>query len=200
MKRMVKDFARGLWDENPVYRLLIGLCPALAVTTSASNGLYMGMATTFVLVCSSAIVSVFKKLIPSQVRIPCFIIIIATFVTIVDLFMNAMLPDVHRILGLFIPLIVVNCVVLGRAEAYASKMPLLYSIFDALGMGLGFTWALMSLGAVREILGAGTLFQYPILGEGFTTWSVMVLPPGAFLSLGVLLGLLNFLSARKKMA
>ncbi len=194
MDRLIKDFLRGLWDENPVFRLLIGLCPTLAVTTSAVNGVAMGLATSFVLVCSSTIVSLLKKIIPGKVRIPSFIIIIATFVTIVDLSMNALLPDLHRVLGLFIPLIVVNCLVLGRSEAYASKMPVSWSIIDALGMGIGFTWALMLLGAIRELFGTGHVFGYLVLGDWFTPWQIMTLPPGAFITLGLLVGLINMIT------
>lgn len=200
MMRIFKDFSRGLWDENPVFRLLVGLCPTLAVTTSVVNGMAMGLATAFVLVCSSTIVSMLKRFIPGKVRIPSFIIIIATFVTIVDLYMNALTPDLHRVLGLFIPLIVVNCLVLGRSEAYASKMPVTWSMFDALGMGIGFTWALMLLGAVRELLGTGALFGFPILGDSFTPWGLMILPPGAFISLGILVGLMNYVTAKLRKA
>lgn len=188
----------GLWQDNPVFRLLIGLCPALAVTTTAVYGASMGLATTFVLVCSSTIISIFKRFIPAQVRIPSFIIVIATFVTIVDLVMNAYLPDIHRTLGLFIPLIVVNCLVLGRSEAYASKQPVAASAVDALGMGVGFTWVLTVLGGVRELFGAGSLFNFQILGDFFTPWGIMASPPGAFLSLGLLLAVFNILSAKFK--
>lgn len=139
--RLFKDFVRGLWAENPTFRLLIGLCPTLAVTTSAINGMSMGLATAFVLLCSSALISLLKNVIPGKVRIPAYIIVIATFVTIVDLVMNAYMPDLHQVLGLFIPLIVVNCIVLGRAEAFASKNGVVSSAVDGLGMGLGFTWA-----------------------------------------------------------
>ena len=198
MKSIFKDFTRGLWEENPTFRIMIGLCPTLAVTTSAINGMSMGLATTFVLVCSSALISLLKNLIPDKVRIPSFIIIIATFVTIVDLYMNAMLPELHRILGLFIPLIVVNCIVLGRAEAYASKMPVVHSIFDGLGMGLGFTWALTLLGSIRELLGAGSIFGKQVLPEGASTLGIMGLPPGAFITLGILMALMNMITARQK--
>mgnify|MGYP001402980460 CR=1 FL=1 len=197
MKRIFKDFTRGLWEENPTFRIMIGLCPTLAVTTSALNGMSMGLATTFVLVCSSALISLLKNLIPDKVRIPSFIIIIATFVTIVDLYMNAMLPELHRVLGLFIPLIVVNCIVLGRAEAYASKMPVIHSIFDGLGMGLGFTWALTLLGSIRELLGAGSIFGKQILPEG-ATLGIMGLPPGAFITLGILMAVMNMIAARQQ--
>ncbi|MDI9414078.1 MAG: electron transport complex subunit E [Bacillota bacterium] len=197
MGRIYKDFLKGLWSDNPTFRLLIGLCPTLAVTTSAKNGMSMGLATAFVLVCSSALISLLKKLIPDKVRIPAFIIVIATFVTIVDLFMNAYLSDLHKVLGLFIPLIVVNCIVLGRAEAYASKNGVIASAFDGLGMGLGFTWALTLLGAVREILGAGTIFGLRIIPEG-ATLGIMTLPPGAFITLGILIAVMNMVAARLK--
>jgi len=198
MARLWKNFVNGLWNENPTFRIMIGLCPVLAVTTKAINGIGMGLATTFVLVCSSALVSLLRKVIPDKVRIPAYIIVIATFVTIVDLFMNAYLPDLHQVLGLFIPLIVVNCIVLGRAEAFASKNSLVSSVFDGLGMGLGFTWALTVLGAVREILGSGSLFDKQFLAEGATTIGVMSLPPGAFITLGILMAFMNMIAARHK--
>lgn len=198
MASIMKDFIRGLWDENPIFRLLIGLCPTLAVTTSAINGMSMGLATAFVLICSSTLISLLKNVIPSKVRIPSFIIVIATFVTIVDLFMNAYLPDLHQVLGLFIPLIVVNCLVLGRAEAYASRNSVIASVFDALGMGLGFTWALTLLGSIREIFGAGSIFGHSFLPEGATTLGIMSLPPGAFITLGILVALMNMIAARQK--
>ncbi|NLJ81321.1 MAG: electron transport complex subunit E [Firmicutes bacterium] len=193
-----KDFIRGLWEENPTFRIMIGLCPTLAVTTSAINGLSMGLATSFVLVCSSALISLVKRLIPDKVRIPSYIIIIATFVTIVDLYMHAYLPGLHQVLGLFIPLIVVNCIVLGRAEAFASKKPVLASALDGLGMGLGFTWALTLLGLIREIFGAGSAFGFQFLKEGTTTLGIMSLPPGAFITLGILLAVMNMIAARQK--
>lgn len=198
MANLLRDFSQGLWKENPTFRLLIGLCPTLAVTTSAINGMSMGLATAFVLICSSALVSLLKNIIPAKVRIPSYIIVIATFVTIVDLFMNAYLPDIHQVLGLFIPLIVVNCLVLGRAEAYASKRSVIASVFDGLGMGLGFTWALTLLGAIREIFGAGSIFGYPLLKEGTTTLGIMALPPGAFITLGILLAVMNMIADRQK--
>ncbi len=198
MARLWKNLVNGLWNENPTFRIMIGLCPVLAVTTKAINGIGMGLATTFVLVCSSALVSLLRRVIPDKVRIPAYIIVIATFVTIVDLFMNAYLPDLHQVLGLFIPLIVVNCIVLGRAEAFASKNSLVSSVFDGLGMGLGFTWALTVLGAVREILGSGSLFDKKFLADGATTIGVMSLPPGAFITLGLLMALMNMITARQK--
>lgn len=196
--RLFKDFVRGLWAENPTFRLLIGLCPTLAVTTSAINGMSMGLATAFVLLCSSALISLLKNVIPGKVRIPAYIIVIATFVTIVDLVMNAYMPDLHQVLGLFIPLIVVNCIVLGRAEAFASKNGVVSSAVDGLGMGLGFTWALTLLGSIREILGAGSIFGVALLPEGTTTLGIMALPPGAFITLGVLIAVMNMIATRQK--
>lgn len=198
MARLWKNFVNGLWNENPTFRLMIGLCPVLAVTTEAINGIGMGLATTFVLVCSSALVSLLRKVIPEKVRIPAYIVVIATFVTIVDLFMNAYLPDLHQVLGLFIPLIVVNCIVLGRAEAFASKNSVVSSILDGLGMGLGFTWALTVLAAVRELLGSGSIFGWKLAADGATTIGVMSLPPGAFITLGILMALMNMIAARQK--
>ncbi len=157
---LVKEFKKGLWKENPVFRLMLGLCPTLAVTTAAENGIGMGLATTFVLLCSNVIVARLRDIIPNKVRIACFIVIIATFVTIVDLMMHAYFYQLHKTLGLFIPLIVVNCVILGRAEAFASKNPVKTSFIDGLGMGLGFTLALVALGSIRELLGNGTIFSY----------------------------------------
>lgn len=200
MARIWKDFLRGLWEENPAFRIMIGLCPTLAVTTSAINGMSMGLATTFVLVCSSALISLLKKVIPDKVRIPGFIIVIATFVTIVDLFMNAYMPDLHKVLGIFIPLIVVNCIVLGRAEAYASKNSVIASVFDGLGMGLGFTWALTLIGSIRELLGAGSIFGFRLVGEGVTTLGIMTLPPGGFITLGILIAVMNMIAAKQKKA
>ena len=193
-----KDFVRGLWAENPTFRLSIGLCPVLAVTTSAINGLSMGLATTLVLICSSALISLLKNLIPAKVRIPAYIIVIATFVTIVDLVMHAYLPDLHSVLGLFIPLIVVNCIVLGRAEAFAAKASVLRSSVDGFGMGLGFSWALTLLGAIRELLGSGSFFGFALVPEGTTTLGIMALPPGAFITLGILMAVMNMISARQK--
>lgn len=200
MASIWKDFVRGLWEENPTFRIMIGLCPTLAVTTSAINGMSMGLATAFVLVCSSALISMLKNLIPDKVRIPAYIIVIATFVTIVDLFMNAYLPELHQVLGLFIPLIVVNCIVLGRAEAFASKNKVIASAFDGLGMGLGFTWALTLIGSIREILGAGSIFGYRLVPEGATTLGIMSLPPGGFITLGILIAVMNMIANRKKVS
>lgn len=187
----LKNFTKGFFKENPVFVLLLGLCPALGVTTSAFNGLGMGLATTFVLVSSNTVVSLIKEVIPSKVRIPSFIVIIATFVTIVQLVMEAFVPELFATLGLFIPLIVVNCVVLGRAEAFASKKDTLSSVVDGLGMGLGFSLALTLLGAVRELLGQGAIFGMSFIqGDGML---VFVLAPGAFIALGYLIALTNML-------
>lgn len=198
MNRLWNDFSKGLWIENPTFRIMIGMCPVLAVTTAVQNGLAMGFATTFVLVCSSIIISILRHVIPNKVRIPVYIVIVATFVTIVDYLLAAAIPDVHKVLGLFLPLIVVNCIILGRLEAFSSKMPVHRSIADALGMGLGFTWALTLISAVRELLGAGTFLGNPVFGDGYISWVVMVLPPGAFLVLGTLVGIMNFISDKAK--
>lgn len=185
----IQNFTKGFVKDNPVFVLLLGLCPALGVTTTAINGLGMGLATTFVLVMSNIVVSLAKSAIPDKVRIPAFIVIIASFVTIVELSMQAYLPSLFDALGLFIPLIVVNCLVLGRAEAFASKNSLGSSIIDGLGMGLGFAFALTLLGAVREILGSGALFGFKFIqGDGML---VFVLAPGAFIALGYLVAMLN---------
>ncbi len=188
----LKNFTKGLLRENPVFVLLLGMCPTLGVTTSAVNGLGMGLATTFVLVMSNLVISLIKDLIPDKVRIPSFIVVIASFVTIVDLTMHAYLPALHEQLGLFIPLIVVNCIVLGRAEAFASKNRLFASVIDGLGMGFGFAFALTLLGAVREILGSGAIFGFKIYpGDGML---VFVLAPGAFIGLGYLIAMMNKLN------
>ncbi len=183
------NFSRGLFKENAVFVLFLGLCPTLAVTTSAFNGLGMGLATSFVLLFSNIVVSTVKAKIPDKVRIPCYIVIIATFVTIVNLLMEAYTPDLHEQLGLFIPLIVVNCVVLGRTEAFASKNSLIPSALDGLGTGLGFTMALTLLGAIRECLGAGSVFGFEFIKTGGLI--LFILPPGAFLVLGYLIVLVN---------
>jgi len=190
-----KIFTRGLWQENAVFKLLLGLCPVLAVTTSAENGLGMGLATTFVLLCSNAVVALMRNIIPSGVRIPAFIIIIATFVTIVQLAMEAWTYELYQALGIFIPLIVCNCLILGRAEAFASKRPVFDSIIDALGMGSGFTLALFVLGAIREIFGSGELLGITLFGAGFQPMLLMILPPGAFITMGLLLALMNKVEA-----
>jgi electron transport complex protein RnfE len=184
------EFTKGLVRENPLFRLLLGMCPALAVTTSVNNGLGMGVAVTGVLLASNIVVSAMRKVIPSSVRIPAFIVIIATFVTITDMMMHAFTPALYTALGIFIPLIVVNCIILGRAESFASRNTMLPSIIDALGMGIGFTIALVMVSAVREVLGAGTFFGQQLLPENIPAL-IMILPPGGFIALGCLLGLMN---------
>jgi electron transport complex protein RnfE len=193
-----KTFTNGIFGNNPVMKQILGLCPALAVTTSAVNGIGMGLATTAVLIGSNSVVSLVKNIIPAKVRIPAYIVIIASFVTVVDLMMNAYMHDLHKVLGLFIPLIVVNCVVLGRAESFASKNGILSSVVDGLGTGLGFTFALMVLGGVREVLGSGSIFGLDLFGAGFHPSIVMVLPPGAFIALGFLMMMYNFVEERKR--
>ncbi len=189
-----KNFSKGLLKESPVFALFLGLCPTLGTSTSAINGLGMGLATTFVLVMSNMVISMVKNFIPDKVRIPSFIVIIATFVTVVELVMKAYVPSLYDALGLFIPLIVVNCIVLGRAEAFASKNNIISSIIDGLGMGLGFALALTLLGSVREILGSGSIFGYHFIkGDGIL---LFILPPGAFLALGYLLVLVNKLKQK----
>lgn len=194
---LTKDFLKGLWNENPVISQLLGLCPTLAVTNTAINGFAMGMATTFVVVSASTTVSIIKKLVPRQVRIATYIVIIASFVTMADLFLAARFPAISKALGPYVPLIVVNCLILGRSEAYASKHPVHRSFIDALGMGLGFTWALVLLGMIREILGFGSIFNIQLLGEWFTPWIVMILPPGAFITLGLIVGAINYFTGKK---
>jgi electron transport complex protein RnfE len=185
------EFIKGFWSENPVFRLVLGMCPTLAVTSSAVNGIGMGLASTFVLVCSNIVIALLRKVIPKKVRIPAFIVTIATFVTIVDLVMNGYFHALHKSLGLFIPLIVVNCIILGRAEAFASKNSVLLSAIDGIGMGLGFTLSLVVIGSIRELFGNGTIFGVTILGGGYVPLLLMILQPGAFIVLGLLLGLMN---------
>lgn len=195
--RFIDNFKNGLLKENPTFVQLLGMCPTLAVTTTASDGMAMGLATTVVLVSSNLVISLLRKVIPSKIRIPSYIVIIATFVTLIDMFMHAYAIELYRSLGLFIPLIVVNCLILGRAESFASKNSPVNSIADGIGMGLGFTWALTLLGIIRELLGAGSVFGIKIFGEAFKPALIMILPPGAFLALGVLIGLFNWLKSRK---
>ncbi len=190
------NFTKGFIKENPVLVLLLGMCPTLGVTTSAINGIGMGLATTFVLIMSNVIISLIKNFIPSSVRIPSFIVVIASFVTVVDLSMKAYIPDLHAQLGLFIPLIVVNCIVLGRAEAFASKNNVFSSFIDGLSMGLGFTFALGLLGSIREILGSGSIFNQKFIPADMDGILVFVLAPGAFIALGYLIALVN--SFKKK--
>lgn len=189
-------FLRGLWKENPVFVMLLGMCPTLAVTNTVANCLAMGLAAAFVLVCSSTLVSLLKDFIPKQVRIATYIVIIATFVTIVDYTIQAISLKLYASLGAFIQLIVVNCMILGRAEAFASKNSVRRAILDALGVGAGFTFALLCLGVVREALGSGTLLGYSIFGPQFEPWSVMLLPPGGFFVLGTWLLIFNWFRER----
>ncbi len=193
---LARQFWKGIVSDNPVFRLVLGMCPTLAVTTEAINGIGMGLATTFVLLCSNAVVSLIRSVIPAKVRIPAYIVVIAAFVTVVDLVMNAYAHDLHKALGVFIPLIVVNCVILGRAEAFASRNPVAASLADGLGMGLGFTLSLTLLGSVREVLGSGTWFGLSVLGPSYQPLIVMILPPGAFITLGLLLAGINRVSDR----
>lgn len=196
-KSIAREFAKGLWSEIPPFRLVLGLCPVLAVTMSVENGIGMGLATTFVLVGSNFLVSLLRNVIPSKIRIACFIIIIATFVTMVEFIMQAYVYPLYLKLGIFIPLIVVNCVVLGRAEAFACKNPILPSLADGLGMGLGFTLSLSLLGAFREVLGNGTFLGIQVFGDAFVPFGVMVKAPGAFVTLGLLLAVMNLVPVKK---
>jgi electron transport complex protein RnfE len=191
------ELVKGLWRENPVFVQVLGMCPALAVSNTARNALAMGLATLFVLTLSNAVVSSIRRFVPRQVRIATYILVIGTFVTLVDYVIQAISLDLHKALGAFISLIVVNCLILGRAEAFASKHGLVPSVLDALGMGIGFTAALFSLGAVREILGSGSFFGVPLFHEGFEPWVVMVLPSGGFFTLAAWLLLFNFVRERR---
>ena len=191
------NFIKGIIKENPVFVMLLGMCPALGVTSSAYNGLGMGIATLFVLLMSNIVVSLIKTQIPAKVRIPAFIVVIASFVSIVEMVLEAFIPFLYEQLGIFIPLIVVNCLILGRAEAFASKRNLLSAVIDALGMGIGFTIALTALGATREILGSGSLFDFKFVSEDANTFIVFILPPGAFIALAFLAALFNRLTIKK---
>ncbi len=195
---IVNRLKSGIIDENPTFMQVVGMCPVLAVTTSASNGIGMGLATTAVLTASNVVISLIRKLIPDQVRIPCFIVVIASFVTIVQFLLEGFLPALNDALGIFIPLIVVNCIILARAEAFACKNGPLESFFDGIGMGLGFTVALIILGCVREFLGAGALFGFEFMPEAFPRTVIMILPPGAFISLGLIMGVINHIRAKNK--
>lgn len=196
----VKIVKNGILDENPIFVQVIGMCPTLAVTTSAINGVAMGLATTAVLICSNVVISLIRKVVPDKIRIPAYVVVIASFVTIVQFLLEGFLPDLNKALGLFIPLIVVNCIILARAESFASKNNVIASFFDGLGMGLGFTLALTVLGIVREFLGTGTVFSYlPLenLMEAFPKTLVMILPPGAFFTLAFLMVAVNYFKSKK---
>ena len=195
---LLREFTKGLWEINPTFKQILGMCPTLAVTVSAINGIAMALATTFVLVFSSLLISIVRKWIPNQVRIASYIVIIATFVTIVDLVMKAQFVELSKALGPFIPLIVVNCIILGRAEAFASKNNPSRSVLDALGNGVGFLISLFVLGSIREIIGSRTILGYQVLPNGFEPWLIMILPAGAFLTLGLMMGFANMYIERKK--
>ena len=190
--RFGKIIKNGIVTENPSFVQVIGMCPVLAVTTSAENGLGMGLATTAVLAFSNTVISFIRKLIPDRVRIPCYIVIIASFVTIVQFLLEAFLPSLNNALGVFIPLIAVNCLILARAESFAAKNSPLPSFFDGIGMGLGFTAALVCIGIIREFLGSGNIFGFTLLAEEFPKTMMMILPPGAFFTLGILMATLNY--------
>ena len=192
---LVQEFKKGLWEEIPPFRLVLGLCPVLAVTKAADTGLGMGIAATFVLVFSNVIISLLRNVIPNKVRIACYIVVIATFVVVTELVMQAYTYPLYEALGIFIPLIVVNCIILGRAEAFAGKNPVLLSAADGLGIGLGFTLSLTLLGSLREVFGEGTLFGQAVMGSSFEPFTFMVQAPGAFVCLGILLGLMNIVEA-----
>ena len=193
-----KEFTKGFWKENPVLVLVLGMCPTLATSSDAVKGLAMGLATTFVLMGSNLVISVIRKLVPGKIRIPCYIVVIATFVTVVKLLMQAFAPEAYQTLGIFLPLIVVNCIVLGRAEAFASKNGLLASAADGLGMGLGFTLALIVIGGVREIIGSGTFFGVELFFGLYEPALLAILAPGGFITLGILMGVFRQFQLRKE--
>lgn len=196
MNRCVERLYNGLIKENPTFVLMLGMCPTLAVTTSAINGAGMGLATTFVLVMSNMLISMLRKIIPDSVRMPAFIVVVASFVTIVQFVLEGFVPALYSSLGVFIPLIVVNCIILGRAESYASKNPVLPSIFDGIGMGLGFTVGLTSIGIVRELIGAGTVFGFQIMPAAYEPVTIFILAPGAFFVLSCLVAVQNYVKAK----
>ncbi len=197
MKELLKEFTKGISRENPVFIIALGLCPALAVSISLENALGMGAAVTFVLVFSNCLISAIRNIVPSRIRIPCFIVVIASFVTIVELLMAGFWPQLAKQLGIFVPLIVVNCIIMGRAESFASKNNILPSVLDGLGMGLGFTLALSAIGVIRELLGSGQILAHMVL-KGYPPATIMILPPGALLTLGLLIGLINLIKSKRK--
>lgn len=196
-KNSLSNLTRGIIRENPIFVMLLGMCPTLGVSTSAANGLGMGIATMFVLILSNIAISMVKRIIPDIVRIPCFIVIIASFVTVIEMLMQAWLPTLYAALGIYIPLIVVNCIILGRAEAFASKNTVGQSFLDAVGMGIGFTWALTLLGSIREILGNGSIFGWSFIPENTETILLFIMPPGAFLALAGIIIVINKLRGEK---
>jgi len=193
---MIKEFIKGIWKENPILVIMLGLCPALAVSTSAMNGVGMSLAFAFVLICSNIVIASIKKIIPGEIRIPAYIIVISTFVTIIDYSLKAYAPALSSSLGIFVPLIVVNCIVMGRAETFASKNGIMASLFDALGMSIGFTIVITLLASIRELLGNGTIFGYAVMPQNYQPFLIMVLPPGAFLVIGFLMALHKKLSRK----
>jgi len=195
--KLFKIFKNGIIDENPTFRLVLGTCPTLAITTSAINGIGMGLATTAVLIGSNVVISLLRKFIPGKVRMPAFVTVIAGFVTIVQMLLKAYVPALDKALGIYIPLIVVNCIIMARAESFASKNPVLDSAVDGLGMGIGFTLAITAIGSVREILGNGSIFGFRLLGESASPALAMILPPGGFLVFGLAIGLVNLLTNRQ---
>jgi len=191
------ELYKGFYKQNPVFKQALGLCPTLAVSNSVQGALGMGIAATFVLLCSNMIISLIRNIVPAKIRIPIYIVVIATFVTIVDLAMAGFLPALHKTLGIFVPLIVVNCIILGRAEAYAGKNNVGLSILDGLGMGIGFTLALLLLGTIREFMGNGSFMGIPIMSASYEPVLIMILPPGAFLTIGFVLGFFNWLENKR---
>lgn len=202
--KLGKVFTNGLFAENPTFRLVLGTCPTIAVTTTAINGVGMGLAATFVLIGSNVVISMLRNFIPNKVRIPAFVVVICTFVTMIQLLMHAFVPALYDSLGIFLPLIVVNCIILARAEAFACKNNVARSAMDGLGMGLGFTMSMLLIGAIREVIGGGTIFNYPVFGAGFQPMLLLILAPGGFivygLSLGIINGLTEKFSSKKKEA
>jgi len=196
---LFKEFSKGIIRENPLFRLVLGTCPSLAITTSVDNALGMGVAFTGVLIASNMVISALRKIIPDSIRIPSYIVIIAAFVSVVDMLLHAFSPDIYESLGIFIPLIVVNCIILGRAEAFANKNSVLPSFMDGLGMGVGYTLALTIIATIREVLGAGTFLGYAVMPVSAPSVLIMILPPGAFLTLGCTLAFLNMMQNRKKL-
>lgn len=196
--KVVGEFTKGIYKENPVFRLALGLCPTLAVTSLVENGVGMGIAAMAVLICSNMVISIVRGIVPKKIRIPIFIVIIATFVTIVEMLMEAYRPDLYKSLGIFVPLIVVNCIILGRAEAFASRNGILTSIIDGIGMGVGFTISLVIISTIREFLGNGSWYGFPVLPASYKPIILMKMAPGAFLTLGYVLGFFNWLEMRNK--
>ena len=193
---ILEEFTKGIYRENPVFRIVLGMCPTLAVSTSVKNGVGMGIAATMVLVSSNLFISLVRNLVPNKIRIPIYIVIIAAFVIIVEMLMQAYQPALYKSLGIFVPLIVVNCIILGRAEAFASKNNPFVSVIDGLGMGVGFTLSLILISSIREIIGNGTFYGFPVAPSSFSPILMMILPPGAFLTLGYVLGFFNWLDLR----